>query len=180
MNRSELIDAITSYETSFEDERNCKSRFLDLLSYDNCFERSLTFGHITASAWVLDVDNGKVLLLHHKKLNKWLQPGGHADGNENVVAIARQELEEETGLKDIFLLKEGIFDLDIHRIPARKNEAEHEHYDVRFVFSTKSPSSIVKNHESNDLKWVALDDVAEYSQEEPSIMRMVDKSEELL
>jgi len=176
LNRSDLVKALNAYDSSYEEEMKCKSRFLDLLSYDNCFERSLTFGHITASAWVLDVEHQKVLMLHHKKLDKWLQPGGHADGNEDVLAVARQELEEETGLKEVYLLDEEIFDLDIHHIPARKTDAEHEHYDVRFVFSTKYPESIVKNHESNDLKWVALADVAEYSQREPSVMRMVEKS----
>ncbi|MGL1889129.1 MAG: NUDIX hydrolase [Reichenbachiella sp.] len=176
LTRKELLSEIEKYTSIYQEEMKCKSRFLDLLSFVNCFERSLEHGHITASAWVINPEDQTVLLLHHKKLDRWLQPGGHADGEEDVLAVAKKELEEETGLSDYHLLYEGIFDLDIHRIPARKSDSAHEHYDVRFLFTTDQPDQIAKNHESNDLKWIPLNDIERYCESEESLMRMRDKS----
>ncbi|WP_245816826.1 MULTISPECIES: NUDIX hydrolase [Reichenbachiella] len=152
---------------------------MDLLSFDNCFERSLSFGHITASAWVLNPNRDAVMLLHHKKLDRWLQPGGHADGDEDVVRVAQKELSEETGLTQVKLLKDGIFDLDIHAIPARKADLAHEHYDVRFVFVALQPDEMKKNEESNDLAWIPLEQLDDYVAGEASILRMLEKSKHL-
>ncbi|UXP32511.1 NUDIX hydrolase [Reichenbachiella agarivorans] len=176
MNRQALISEIENYQSKYPEEMIYRGRFLDLLSYDDCFERSLLFGHITASAWVLNPSKDAVVLMHHKKLDRWLQPGGHTDGDEDVVRVARKELEEETGLRNVLLLHDGIFDLDIHPIPARKEVPAHEHYDVRFVFVTLTPDELTKNEESNQLAWIPLTDISSYVANEISIMRMVEKS----
>ncbi|MCV9385330.1 NUDIX hydrolase [Reichenbachiella ulvae] len=175
MNRAELISQIENYQSEHAEEMEMKGRFLDLLLIENCFERSLAIGHITASAWVVNPAGDEVLLLHHRKLDRWLQPGGHADGDEDVIRVAQKELEEETGLEDVILLQEGIFDLDIHSIPARKSDPEHEHFDIRFAFVAKYPDRIKKNEESHDLAWIPLDQLESYVGGERSILRMRDK-----
>ncbi|PIB34395.1 hypothetical protein BFP72_02630 [Reichenbachiella sp. 5M10] len=176
MNREKLVAEIISYDSTHVEELEYKRRFLDLLFHVDCFERSLSHGHITASAWVLHPEEESVVLLHHKKLNRWLQPGGHADGDEDVVRVALKELEEETGLTDVDWLREGIFDLDIHRIPARKADPAHEHYDVRFAFVARQPDQLLKNEESNELAWIPLTELESYVDGEASILRMRDKS----
>ncbi|MEM1138225.1 MAG: NUDIX hydrolase, partial [Bacteroidota bacterium] len=135
-------------------------------------------GHVTASSWILDYNHQHVLLIHHSKLDKWLQPGGHTDGNPDVNTVALKEAEEETGLPSIISFGEEIFDIDIHDIPARKEVPAHKHYDIRFIFEADIRDEPVKNHESKDLKWIALDEVSKYTTE-TSIVRMVQKTYEI-
>ena len=142
--------------------------------YENCFERSCSCGHITGSAWLVDPTQRKVLLTHHAKLNAWFQLGGHSDGEAHTLEVACAEAREESGLSDITILKNAIFDIDIHRIPARKTEREHYHYDVRFALQAVGSTSFVVSDESHDLAWVAIDKIGQYSNEE-SLMRMAQK-----
>lgn len=143
-------------------------------SEPECFERSLSFGHITGSAWVVNGDGSEVLLTHHAKLDRWLQLGGHADGEGDVLAVAVKEAEEESGLKKFVQVGEGIFDIDIHPIPARKNEPEHIHYDVRYVLRPVDSLVFTVSDESHDLRWVKTEEVKGLTTEE-SMMRMVEK-----
>lgn len=140
-----------------------------------CFERELTLGHITGSAWLLDLHRERVLLTHHAKLDKWMQLGGHADGETDVARVALREAMEESGITDIELLWPDIFDIDIHLIPARGNEPSHYHYDCRFVLQCTGDEDYVVSDESRDLRWVPIDDVQRYTRE-PSVMRMVAKT----
>ena len=89
-------------------------------------------GHITGSAWVVDIAGNRVLLADHAKLGRWLQPGGHSDGDPDTLAVALREAREESGL-DVRALDDAIFDIDVHRIPARGDEPAHLHFDVRFL-----------------------------------------------
>jgi 8-oxo-dGTP pyrophosphatase MutT (NUDIX family) len=114
------------------------------------------------------------LLTHHAKLDRWLQLGGHADGDGNVLAVAVKEAEEESGLLDFVQVGKGIFDIDIHPIPARKGEPEHLHYDVRFVLRPGGSLEFTVSDESHDLRWVSPEDVKGLTTE-TSMMRMVDK-----
>ncbi|MEQ8715504.1 MAG: NUDIX hydrolase [Cyclobacteriaceae bacterium] len=175
INRDDFSEALAAYKPLDSREAGFVPRFKELLRYPNCYERSLLSGHLTASCWVLNHDHSQVLMLHHAKLNKWLQPGGHADGDENLLRVAQKELDEETGLTDYELISESIFDLDIHDIPERKGVPPHQHYDVRFAFRASLSSSITKNHESNALEWVDLAKVPD----EPSLQRMVTKTSQL-
>ena len=154
------------------------SQFLELLKHPNAFQRDHLPGHITGSSWILDPSRKSVLLVHHGTLNKWLQPGGHADGEENVLNVALREAEEETGLKHFKLLQENIFDLDIHPIPARQNFPDHLHYDIRFLFEADKKETIVVSEESHDVAWIALDQLEGLTQRNSSIMRMVSKADE--
>ncbi len=130
--------------------------FLD--EHPDALVRSCLTGHLTGSALVVDDDTGKVLLLHHAKLQRWLQPGGHADGEGDLGAVALREASEETGLTGLVLVRPAI-DLDMHAIPARGAEPEHVHLDVRYLILATSASGVVINDESTASRWV--DPVAE-------------------
>jgi 8-oxo-dGTP pyrophosphatase MutT (NUDIX family) len=156
-------------------EATFKKQFIDLLKHPRVYHRDHLPGHVTGSAWVLNTNRTKVLLVHHAKLNRWLQPGGHADGDENVLAVALRELEEETGVKQVRPLVNGIFDIDIHPIPQRKDFPQHDHYDVRFAFIADEREPLLVSEESHDVQWVLMSDLDKFSDGE-SIHRMAKKS----
>lgn len=131
-------------------------------------------GHITGSAFVLSPDRSAVLLTHHRKLDRWLQLGGHCDGIADARFVALKEAYEESGLARIRLLSGTVFDIDIHDIPARRDEPAHLHYDIRFLMQAEAGDPCVSD-ESNDLAWVTLTDLDRYS-DEPSLIRMRDKA----
>jgi len=175
MHRNKLLNLLKDYSEKYHDEKYIIDRFITFIrNNQNCFERSLEHGHITASAWVMDNELKNVLLTHHKKLDKWLQLGGHVDGKSDVLKEAIREVNEESGLISLELKSDGIFDLDVHLIPSHKNESEHFHYDVRFLFISDEPSKISISDESNDLKWISIKQIKQYTTE-PSILRMSKK-----
>lgn len=144
----------------------------------DCCERSLLIGHLTGSAWLVSNDGQRALLMHHRKLNRWLQPGGHADGNADLALVALREAIEETGLTNLQLEQE-IYDVDLHRIPARGDEPEHWHYDVRFVVRAMGDESFVQNEESLALAWFDIQKLANDGELDESIRRMARKWLEL-
>lgn len=175
MHRAALLDAIALYARSHPEEGALCERFDGFVRrHADCFRRSLAIGHVTGSAWIVNAGGDAVLLTHHRKLNRWLQPGGHADGDPDVLAVARREADEETGLAPLLPVDTAIFDLDIHPIPARGAEPAHEHYDVRFAFRHPGDGRYAVSAESHDLAWVPLDRLADHSAEE-SMHRMARK-----
>jgi 8-oxo-dGTP pyrophosphatase MutT (NUDIX family) len=131
-------------------------------------------GHITASCFIVD-GGGALLLHHHRRLNRWLQMGGHVEGDERPHEAALREGAEESGLRDLALALDGIFDLDVHVIPAAKEEPEHRHYDVRYLARTAAPHAVaIDRNESNDLAWVPLDR-AEALMDEAASSRVIQK-----
>jgi 8-oxo-dGTP pyrophosphatase MutT (NUDIX family) len=173
LNRIQLIEELTQYGSSYPEELFFVSQFTSLLNDHRSFYRDHLPGHITGSAWITNSYFTKVLLVHHAKLNKWLQPGGHADGEENIMNVALKELKEETGLKAA-LKSDLIFDIDIHTIPARGEFPEHLHYDIRYLFIADEQDPITINHESHDIKWVSLSELTMYNHEK-SMLRMKEK-----
>mgnify|MGYP001281181270 CR=1 FL=1 len=175
MHRLPLLALLDRYARHHEDEAETVARFREFVSvHPDCFERTLVIGHITGSAWILDASGERVLLTHHRKLNRWLQPGGHADGDPDVLAVALREAWEETGLESLVAINGEIFDLDIHTIPTRGEEADHLHYDVRFLLRDTSAGAWVISEESHALAWVALVDLEDYTTE-ASMRRMREK-----
>lgn len=172
--REQLVSALNQYSSSYDDEMIFRDQFLELLVSPRCFERNHLPGHITGSAFIIDGAGKFALLTHHAKLNKWLQPGGHADGDENIFRVALREAEEETGLTNFSLAHEGLFDIDIHTIPARQDFPEHLHYDIRFLFRASRDEKFTITEESNDLAWIPLNDIALMTGND-SLMRMVEK-----
>ena len=139
------------------------------------FERDPAIGgHVTASAFVLSPDQSSVLLTHHRKLDMWIQLGGHCDGIADAGFVALKEAYEESGLTRINRLQSTILDVDIHDIPAQKSDPAHLHYDVRFLFQAEA-GEIAVSEESHDLAWVPLDDL-EAKTQEASLLRMRDKA----
>ncbi len=173
MNRSILLQHLHSYQTSFAEEKPFVDRFLELLAHPDAFQRTHLPGHITGSAWILNEAKDQTLLVHHAKLNKWVQPGGHADGDENILAVAVREAQEETGIIH-FNVHSTLFDIDVHTIPARTDFPQHQHYDVRFVLEAIPNQTIVVSDESHDVKWIPLQDLEQFTKER-SVLRMRDK-----
>lgn len=177
MDRKELIQQLENYDTPFNEERFFIPRLISLLkNFPNCYNRSLVSGHMTGSAWIIDEKAESVLLLHHKKLNRWLQPGGHADGEQNILAVSKKEAVEETGLSSLKLFNEQVFDLDIHLIPAHKGIKAHFHNDIRFLFMADRSESITVSDESNEVAWVPVDEVGKLTKNNQSIHRMILKT----
>lgn len=169
-----LIARINSLPPGNREEMLIRSRFTDFIeNHPDCFFRSNLKGHITASAFVIDRVAGKILLIHHKKLDKWLQPGGHCDGDEDTLSVAIKEVFEETGVQ-IPRQDQQVIDLDIHTIPERKDVPEHEHFDVRYLFESDSTRPLTRNHETLALKWIPFQEIRKYTGEE-SVLRILGK-----
>ena len=148
-------------------------RFVE--EHPDCAERSLQVGHLTGSAWIVDRERKRTLLTHHRKLNKWLQLGGHADGDLDPVAVAMKEAREESGLINLRLISGDVFDVDKHLIPARKADPDHYHYDIRFMVEADPDEPLLISDESHDLAWIEIARMAEYNDEE-SMLRMARKT----
>lgn len=175
MHRNVLLDLLHAHPPFDATETAHRENFLNFVAeHPDCFERTLAMGHVTGSAWITDPTCERVLLMHHRKLDRWLQPGGHADGDPDVRAVAFREATEETGLT-VNVAQEELFDVDIHRIPANARETAHFHYDVRFWFTANPAQPLLVNPEAKALMWVPLAEVGWYNPEQ-SISRMVAKT----
>lgn len=148
-----------------------------IAEHPDCLLRSCLDGHLTASAWVVDAMRSRVLLTHHRKLNLWVQLGGHADGEADLLAAALREVREESGLTRVRAVSAEIFDVDRHRIPARKTEPEHWHFDVRFLIEADASEPVIVSDESHTVAWVTLAEATRLNPEE-SIARMVRKTQQ--
>ena len=174
-----LREALATYLESshiFKEEIPAVRQMLLTLdeSFPHCFSRDCFPSHFTASSWVLNTAKTHCALLHHKKLDKWMQAGGHADGDIDLLHVSKKELREETGLEDVELMYSGIFDCDAHRIPQYKNLPSHTHLDVRFIFRSLTDSQLKNNQESKEVRWVPFEDVSSFTNES-SVLRMLDK-----
>lgn len=143
----------------------------------DCFLRSNLEGHFTGSAWLVSADGNRVLMTHHRKLDRWLQLGGHADGDSDLARVALREAEEESGLTDLGVESE-IFDLDRHWIPERADVPGHWHYDVRFVVHARGSEDFVVSEESLALAWRDIAAIATDIEAEESLRRMARRWQE--
>lgn len=175
MHRSTLINLLKTYSPIAREEVVYKNQMLEFINeHDNCFECSLEMGHITASSWLLNKDGSKALLLHHMKLDRWFQLGGHCDGETDALAVAIKEAQEESGIMGIESVSSEIFDIDIHLIPANSRDKAHYHYDVRFLLQVNSDEDVVQNRESKELRWIEKD-LTTLPTQMRSVTRMFDK-----
>ena len=171
-----LADDLHRYRERCPDEADHAALFLDFLaSAPQAFERTHATGHFTGSAFVVSADGARVLLTHHAKLNLWLQPGGHADGDTDLARVALREAEEETGVPQLRLEDGEIFDLDRHLIPARKGDPDHWHYDVRYVVRAGADERFVVSEESHALAWRPVAALAADPAADASLRRMARK-----
>jgi 8-oxo-dGTP pyrophosphatase MutT (NUDIX family) len=173
--RAALAVALAHYRDQWQGEAETGGLFLQFLqSHDDVFERSHRAGHFTGSAFLVSADGTRVLLMHHRKLDRWLQPGGHADGDPNLAGVALREAQEETGVPGL-RVEGDIFDIDHHRIPLRGAEPEHWHYDVRYVVRAGGDERFVVNGESRALAWRPVTEVAADESLDTSLRRMARK-----
>jgi len=158
-----------------EDRKRVETVTRFVRAHPDCFERSCLPGHVTGSAWIVSPDRRAVLLTHHRKLDRWLQLGGHADGDPDVLAVALREAREESGLEVLQRLPGAggriPLDVDVHEIPARGVEPAHLHHDVRFLLTASAREPLRVSQESHELRWVPWEEVERLTQEE-SILRM--------
>lgn len=140
----------------------------------HAYTRERLDGHFTGSSWLVSADGQRVLLTHHKKLDRWLQLGGHADGDMDLAQVALKEAEEESGLTDLVVEPE-IFDIDLHFIPEHKGVPGHWHYDARFVVTATGSEVFAVSDESNDLAWREITDIAEDASADVSLRRMAQR-----
>lgn len=169
-----LCEAFARYASRFPGESDV-ARFDDWLRNEpRPFHRETQAGHFTGSAWLVSADGERVLLMHHRKLQRWLQLGGHADGDAALPNVALREAQEESGLVDLEVLPD-IFDVDLHVIPARRDEPEHWHYDVRYVVVARGSEAFTVNEESLDLAWRPVAELAVDPAADISLRRMAAK-----
>ena len=175
MHRNPLLHQLRAYHPADPHENEMRLRIVEFVgTHADCFERTQPAGHITASALIVNALRTHTLMTHHHKLEKWLQLGGHSDGDPDPLNVAQREAEEESGVQGIRPVSKEIFDVDVHPIPARKSEPEHFHYDIRFLFEADDTRELTITSESKDLAWILVKDIEQYSTEE-SILRMVRK-----
>lgn len=176
VHRRLLLGLLGRYRERYAEERALVDRFVEFVERrPDCFERSCLEGHVTGSAWIVSGDRRDVLLLHHAKLDRWLQPGGHADGQFDPLAVALREAREESGIEEFEVLPSGAdpmpLDIDIHAIPARGEEPEHFHFDVRYLLIAAPNAVFSASEEALDMRWVPSARVPSVSDEE-SLLRM--------
>ncbi len=179
MHRCDLLDQLARYQTRHLDEAAFVQRARQFVAaHPDTFYREHLPAHVSASTWVVNPDRTAVLLMHHRKLDCWLQPGGHADGATDMRAVALTECAEETGVapEHIRLVGEGIFDVDIHSTQEPHPDAQpHEHIDIRYLVEIDDRIPVPGNEESFALRWIPLPLVARYNNSR-STLRMVDKT----
>ncbi len=176
MHRKPLLSLLKFYLKDFPKEHEKTERFISFVEENgSCFTTEYLPGHVTGSAWIVNNKRKHALLTHHRKLNMWVQLGGHSDGSSDTFNVAFREAKEESGLKNIFPVSCSIFDIDIHLIPKTPTMPEHYHYDVRFLFEADKNEPISVSDESHDVAWFSLEEIHHITSEE-SVLRMADKT----
>jgi 8-oxo-dGTP pyrophosphatase MutT (NUDIX family) len=179
MHRDPLLRALAAYAARCPDERAVVERFTAFVAaHPDCFERTCVPGHVTGSAWIVSHDHARFLLTHHRKLGRWLQLGGHSDGDPDTAAVALREATEESGMSGLWLASPEPLDLDAHEIPARGDEPAHVHYDVRFLVVAPPGATLAISEESLDLRWFPSDAPLAFASDE-SVARLRRKARRL-
>lgn len=182
MNRQSLIAQLKQHQGADSKETKDLSLMIELLeTRQRCFFRDSMPHHFTGSALILSPARDRVLLNHHKSLNKWLCFGGHADGEEDLLNVAIREAEEESGTYDYTMIGDRFLDIDIHPIPANPNkgESEHFHCDIRYAFALNTDQSACMSEESFELRWCDFDEAISLVQDRsPTMKRLIIKAKE--
>ncbi len=180
MHRAPLLATLERYLVRHPDERVTVDHIRQFVRANpDCFERTCRDGHVTGSAWIVSADRRDVLLIHHRKLDRWLQPGGHADGDPDALRVALREAREESGIDALAPVDAEPFDLDVHPIPAHGDDPPHLHHDVRYLLVAPPGAVAQASEESHALRWIARARLGAFVSEE-SLLRMERKATRLL
>lgn len=167
MTLAAIQEVVADYLSVFPEETERLRLLQERLKLDEQFNHRKSFtGHGTGAAVILSPDRTKILLIHHKLLDKWMQPGGHWDPEDpNPWTVAEREAEEETGVKiaeALHIDPDRIhipLDIDTHHIPAnpKKDEPEHYHHDFRYTFVAANEDVTAQENEVNEAAWIPID-----------------------
>jgi len=168
------VSIVRSLAVESEGQATLQQQILDFCAaHPDALYRTCLDGYLTGSALVVDPSRNATLLIHHAKLDRWLQPGGHVDGSGDLAASALREAQEEVGIEGLEVCEPAI-DLDIHAIPERGDEPAHLHLDVRFLVIAPPDAAATIDHESLDARWVTANDVEGLIASD-ELRRLVDK-----
>ena len=181
MKRAEFRHILSSLDLSNRPhEQVCRQQMVELLdSCANCFRRDNFPAHFTGSAFVVSADGARGLLHHHRKLDRWLQFGGHCDGEEDVLSTAQREAHEESVISGLVVASARPFDLDIHEVPAWGSEPTHFHYDVRYVLIAPEDAKVRTSPESKELRWLTGQEMKDWNLES-GLLRLIERWQGLL
>jgi 8-oxo-dGTP pyrophosphatase MutT (NUDIX family) len=178
MNKQSIYSLTQNYLSKYPEDSHALHVLEFLDNHENFWQRDNAYGHITSSAWVVNESRDKVLLTHHKKLDIWIQLGGHIEAEDNTIYEAcERELREESGLKEFKLLSNEIFDIDVHKFPACLPMVSQSIFIWIFDFyfrAIQMKKLILTCMESNEVAWIPINEVENY-QNALSVMRMVEK-----
>ena len=167
-----LYNQINEYIPYDEKEKNDKEVMLEFIKNNqDVLTRNNKIAHFTTSAWIVNKKRDKVLMIYHNIYNSWAWVGGHSDGDEDLLHVIKKEIEEETGLINVNLLKNGIYGLNIVTVDSHIKRGNivnsHLHFDVEYLFEADESESLrIKEDENSDVKWVDINKVEEYTTEE--------------
>jgi 8-oxo-dGTP pyrophosphatase MutT (NUDIX family) len=156
----DLVRSLTEAALEGPDQERLRSEMLAFAeSHPDALLRTCEAGHFTGSALVVD-ERRRILLMLHTKAGLWLQPGGHADGEGDLAAVALREATEESGIEGLRVVTPAV-DVDIHEFRPREG-SPHTHLDVRYLVLAPPGSEARGNHESEELRWVDVEDLSDY------------------
>ncbi len=171
MNRQELIKAISAYVPYNAQEAADKENILAFLTEnEDAFLRSNEIAHMTASAWVVNREKTKVLMVYHKIYDSWSWTGGHADGETDLLAVALREVREETGVKTVFPLSDDIFSLEALTVDGHEKHGQyvpsHLHLNITYLLEADEKETLtVCKDENKAVAWFSLEDALRASTE---------------
>lgn len=189
MKNQELYELIINYVPENEQEETDKRIMLKYINeFDDVLTRQNEMFHFTTSAWIVNADKTKVLMIYHNIYNSWAFVGGHADGNSNLLEVIKREIFEETGIDKIKLLTDKIFGLSIitvkPHIKKGKYVSSHLHYDIEFLFEASETDTLkIKEDENSNVAWLDVNTVLDKVTEEhmkPLYKKLMGKVEKFM
>lgn len=168
MNLREQIEKYKIFNEQEEKDKQVMLRYID--TFDDVLTRNNEFVHFTASAWVVNKDRTKVLMIWHNIHKSWSWIGGHADGESDLLKTALRELKEETGAKNVKVLSDEIFSLEIvcslGHIKREKYVPSHIHLNLTFLFEVDENDVLsIKEDENSGVGWINIEDIEKVSNE---------------
>lgn len=175
MQRQNLIHELTTYQPGDDLEKLARDQIIEFICREaGCFERATVAGHCTASAFIVDAACGATVLVYHRKFQRWVQPGGHADGDGDLRGVALREAVEETRLTSLRPMQNSIYDLHVFDNSTLAPEFRHFHYDFRYIFCADRDELPTVSDESHDVAWIELHKLATIATDE-SVQRLARK-----